>query len=107
MNLTGSMFLSKGDLERERFIQWLGSLPMHEDDRGPDNRVLIDYLPAGDDFGETGLRRLADAIIKQTSKLAMERFERAIRACPGIDENGYICEKSVIFTAVRDQMVKP
>lgn len=62
-DLTMSMFLSKEDLEREQFIQWLGSFPMHDNDLGPDNTVLIDLLPAGGDFGETALRRLADAIL--------------------------------------------
>jgi len=50
-------------MSREQFLRWLGSFPMHDDDRGPDNTVLIDLLPAGNDFGESALNRLADAIL--------------------------------------------
>ena len=30
-----------------------------------------------------------------------ERVERAIRDCPSLDENGYICEKAVAIAAIR------
>lgn len=53
----------RSSMNREQFLRWLGSFPMHDDDRGPDNIVLIDLLPAGNDFGETALGRLADAIL--------------------------------------------
>jgi len=69
MNLTMSQFLNKEDFEREQFIQWLGSFPMHDDDLGPDNTVLIDLLPAGSDFGEASLRRLAEAILWRTDRV--------------------------------------
>lgn len=61
--LTRGMFLNKEEFERQQFVQWLGSFPMHDDDRGPHNVVLIDLMPAGDDFGETSLKRITDAIV--------------------------------------------
>ena len=30
---------------RNDLAQFLGSFPMHDDDRGPDNTVLVDLLP--------------------------------------------------------------
>jgi hypothetical protein len=51
---------------RDKLARWLGSFPMHEDDRGPDNTVLIDLLPftAGEDQGgETVLYRIVDELL--------------------------------------------
>lgn len=44
----------------------IGSFPAHEDDRGPDNQTLIDYLPAGRGEvmgGETFLYKLVDHLL--------------------------------------------
>jgi hypothetical protein len=51
---------------RDKLARWLGSFPMHEDDRGPDNTALIDLLPftAGEDQGgETVLYRIVDGLL--------------------------------------------
>lgn len=51
---------------REVVARLIGSFPTHDDDRGPDNETLIDWLPAqpGEAMsGEAFLYKLTDAIL--------------------------------------------
>lgn len=63
---------------KEDLARFLGSFPMHEDDRGPDNTVLVDLLPftPGEEMGgETVLYRIVDALIERFPALLREAGE--------------------------------
>jgi len=49
----------------------------------------------------------AEARMSAIEAATIERCESAIRSCNSIDENGYICQKSVAITAIRSLKATP
>jgi hypothetical protein len=68
--------------------------------------VRMDYLVGLATTADRHVEAAAEArALAAEAALAAERerCDRAIRDCPSLDENGYICEKSAAIAAIRPQ----